>query len=164
MGNRLGRSTPLLSEVEWHRYGGTHFVVLPCHVEHVEEPQPQEKAEVQGAVGQRQPPNWQAMVSVLKREITCPAELKQAFRDIKNGAEVNCRFFEDHYGIQPEEAADDEKHERRERFFRRTLPFIQSMALRLPELFPSPKAIPLLLPQVEASVSFTKVNLPHCKP
>ncbi|KAL6066759.1 poly(ADP-ribose) glycohydrolase [Balamuthia mandrillaris] len=157
MGNRLGRSTPLLSEAEWHRYGGAHFVVLPCHVEHVEEPQPQEA--VEGAVGQRRPPNWQAMVSVLKREITCPAELKQAFCDIKNGAEVKCRFFEDHYGIQPEAAADDEKHERRERFFRRTLPFIQSMALRLPELFPSPKAIPLLLPQVEASVSFTKEQI-----
>jgi len=45
-----------------------------------------------------------------------------------------------------------------ERFFVKTLPFIQQLVLSLPEVFPAEEPLPLLLPQQETSLTLTQVR------
>jgi hypothetical protein len=62
---------------------------------------------------------------------------------------VSCKYFEEHYSGRDAEATAY--------FFDTLLPFIQNLALRLPELFPEDQPLPVLQRNTDSEVTLTQV-------
>lgn len=92
-------------------------------------------------------PGWEKLVSILQRKLCNPDEVQATFSEIRD-EEVETSFFKRFSDL----SSPDSLH-----FFHHTLPFIQSLALRLPELFPLSSKLCLLCPSTtNQRVTLTK--------
>eukprot|EP01105_Mastigella_eilhardi_P019127 TRINITY_DN4482_c0_g1_i1.p1 TRINITY_DN4482_c0_g1~~TRINITY_DN4482_c0_g1_i1.p1 ORF type:complete len:319 (-),score=92.93 TRINITY_DN4482_c0_g1_i1:60-1016(-) len=92
-------------------------------------------------------PVWQLVTQVLQRKIETPAQLDHVMTVLNLDGGPSRRFFST-YLAGPAPPFDVQE------FFTATLPFMQRLALRMPDLFPN--EIPLLLSGHEGVVSLTR--------
>ncbi|KAL6059531.1 poly(ADP-ribose) glycohydrolase, variant 2 [Balamuthia mandrillaris] len=86
--------------------------------------------------------SWSNMRQLLESPIPDPVSLVHVMEGIRQSGVPAHFFFSEFH---------DPNHPNYIRFFHHTLPFLQKLALRLPELFPSPHSLPLLLPSYSSS-------------
>eukprot|EP01118_Nematostelium_gracile_P019032 TRINITY_DN866_c0_g1_i8.p1 TRINITY_DN866_c0_g1~~TRINITY_DN866_c0_g1_i8.p1 ORF type:complete len:159 (-),score=38.87 TRINITY_DN866_c0_g1_i8:11-487(-) len=87
---------------------------------------------------------WEGLiVPQISRKLTNPEELQDCLTIIGNG-KIGSFFVQ--YFKKGDPKTED--------FFSRVLPFIQSLALKLPTLFPEP--VPIMVPNVASTLSFTR--------
>src|SRR5689334_18406131 len=103
---------------------------------------------------------WRSIVLQLQRQIRELTEFQNVLTDIRTvvssraapmssaSSQVNIKFFEGYVQHKPH-------------FFSDFIPKMQTLALRLPELFPSPTELPILVPQVDAVVTLSQVIFRH---